>query len=73
MPVLKIDDIAPDGVRIVIDWGTFELGASMFIPCVDTEEAVKQLRKITSRKGIKFSHKAMIVNEKWGVRIWRTL
>ena len=73
MPVLKIDDIAPDGVRIVIDWDAFELGASMFIPCVDTEEALKQLRKIASRKGIKFNHKAMIVNEKWGLRIWRTL
>lgn len=73
MPVLRIHDIAPDGVRIVLDWDAFELGASMFIPCIDTEEAVKQIRKIASQKGFKFKYKPMIVNEKWGVRIWRTL
>lgn len=73
MPVLKKNEIAPDGVRITVDWDSFELDTSMFIPCIDTEEAVKQIRKIASQKGFKFTYKPMIVNEKWGVRIWRTL
>ena len=35
--VLKVDDLNPDGVRIVVKWDDMVVGASVFIPCVKTE------------------------------------
>ena len=32
---LSRSDISPDGVRIIIDWDTFVVGTSIFIPCVN--------------------------------------
>ena len=44
--VLKIDDLNPDGVRVVVKWDNLVVGSSMFIPCVNTEEAMRQAAKI---------------------------
>ena len=51
MPILKIDDIAPDGARIVIDWDNMGIGYSIFIPCLESEQALKQVKVVTDRKG----------------------
>jgi len=40
---LSRSDISPDGVRIVIDWDTFVVGTSIFIPCVNAKQAVTDL------------------------------
>ena len=40
--VLKISDLNPDGVRIIVAWDELVVGASVFIPCINTEEAMKQ-------------------------------
>ena len=73
MPILKIDEIAPDGVKVTIDWDKFVVGSSMFIPCIDNEKCVVQVRKICELKGFKVTHKSVIYGEKLGVRIWRTV
>ena len=44
--VLKLHDINPDGLRIVVDWGAMVVGSSIFIPCVNTTEAIQQVKKI---------------------------
>ena len=71
--VLRTYDLAPDGVRVVIDWGSMVVGASVFVPCINTQGAVKELKRITGEKGWGVAAKVLIENGKLGVRIWRTL
>ena len=70
--VLKIDDIDPDGVRIIIQWDRMPVGASVFIPCVNTDNAVKQVKKICERKGFRVDCRVRIEGKKLGIRVWRT-
>ena len=70
--VMKVDDIAPDSVRIVIDWDAFTVGASMFIPCVDTSKAKEQVKKIALRKNYEILDKICVENNMLGIRFWRT-
>ena len=69
----KTDDLHPDGVRIVVSWAEMPVGASVFVPCVNTEEAKKQAAKIAKKKGWKVQSHIRIEDEKFGVRIWRIL
>lgn len=71
MGVLTIDQIAPDGLLIVVEWDNMRVGSSVFIPCIDTTEAIKQVRRIFERKGWRM--RIAIRPEKgiWGIRIWR--
>lgn len=73
MPILKIDEIAPDGVKITLQWEKFVVGSSMFIPCIDVEEATKQVKRICKEKGFTITCKVVIYNDKFGLRITRTL
>ncbi len=70
---LRTYDIAPDGVRVVIDWDKFVVGTSMFIPCINTTLAVRELTKITSDRSQQIISKIIIEKGCLGVRIWRTM
>lgn len=68
---LKSSDISPDGVRIVIDWDAFVVGTSVFIPCINTKQA---MRDIVAASGI--AHKDLVKRvcvegNRYGVRVWR--
>ena len=52
--VLRVHDINPDGIRVVINWDALVVGASMFIPCINTNQATQQLTTITDKKGRKW-------------------
>lgn len=69
--VLGIYDINPDGVIIEIEWGKFSVGSSIFIPCLNTQLAVEQFRKLAKDKGYKVTSRTRIENGRYGVRIWR--
>ncbi len=71
--VLKIHDVNPDGIRIVLKWDTFVPGSSMFVPCVNTHECIRQLKNITKNKKLCVVTKIVVENERLGVRIWRTV
>ena len=71
--VSKIDDLNPDGVKIVVKWDGLVVGASVFIPCINTEEAMRQAAEITVRKGYETEARVTIENEILGIRIWRTV
>jgi|TARA_R100000995_G_C3457988_1_gene111604 phosphoribosylamine-glycine ligase len=71
--VLKESDLNPDGVRIVVKWDDMEVGASVFVPCINTEEAMRQAAKIVVSKGYKTEARVTIENEILGIRIWRTV
>ncbi len=68
----KLDDIAPDGVRIIVRWDSMGVGASVFIPCINARKAREQVNEIFKRKGWKYLSKTTIESDKLGVRIWRT-
>jgi hypothetical protein len=71
--VLRDDDLNPDGVRIVVAWGSMDIGTSIFIPCVNTEKAKKQIIKFFKRSMWQYVLRVRIENSKLGVRIWRTI
>jgi phosphoribosylamine-glycine ligase len=70
--VLRIDDLNPDGIKIVVKWGKLTTGASVFIPCINTEEAMRQAAKILVDKDYKTEARVVIEGEILGIRIWRT-
>ena len=71
--VLRVHDINPDGIRVVINWDALVVGASMFIPCINTNQATQQLTTITDKKGWKTTTKVTVESGKLGVRMWRTM
>lgn len=69
--ILRTTDIDPDGVRIVINWDAFVVGASIFIPCVNTKLAIKQLEVITNENEYTCRSVVRVEEDKIGVRLWR--
>jgi hypothetical protein len=70
--IIGLDDIYPDDIRIVLDWGGFGTEASMFVPCLNVERCVKQFKAIAERKNVKVRHKILVEGNILGVRFWRT-
>jgi hypothetical protein len=70
---LKFDDIAPDRVKIIVDWDKMVVGASVFIPCINNVKARKQLLDIAQRKNWQIETRVRIENGMFGVRMWRTV
>ena len=68
----KIDDVAPDGVRVVIKWREMVVGASIFIPCINTDKVLTETTQVSHTKGITLEHRVRIEGAKLGVRFWRT-
>lgn len=67
------NEISPDGVVFEVDLDRFAVGTSMFIPCINTDKAVRQIKKITKLTSNQLEYRVVIEAEKYGVRIWRVL
>ena len=70
---LRLDDLNPDGVHITVNWNKLVVGASVFIPCINTEEAMRQAAKILVTKDYKTEARVVVEDEILGIRIWRTV
>ena len=70
---LRIDDLNPDGVKVIVQWDSMVVGASVFIPCVDTEKAKQQITKIAELKTWQVEMRVRIEDRMFGLRIWRTV
>lgn len=59
------------GIDFNINWSKFVVGASFFIPCLDSDIAIKQVKRATRR--LKFGIKTQVVVERGiqGLRVWR--
>jgi hypothetical protein len=59
------------GIDFNINWSKFVVGASFFIPCLDPDIPLKQIKRATKR--LKFRIKTQVVVEKGvqGLRVWR--
>lgn len=71
--ILRTHDINPDGVHIVLNWDAFVVGASFFVPCINTDLAIKQLTTITDNSSQQVTTKIRVENGRLGVRIWRVV
>ena len=71
MGVLKLDDLHPDGVHIVVEWGALRVGSSFFIPCLNTTDAKKQIKGVFARRGWTMRIYIGAENDVWGIRVWR--
>jgi hypothetical protein len=54
-----------------VNWKNFVVGASFFIPCLDTDDALKQVKKTTNRLRYKITSRVVIEKGIYGLRIWR--
>lgn len=70
---IRVGDIAPDGVKVEVDWDKFEPGTSIFIPCVNTVECVRQVFELSRIKDWSLDIRFVIEGGRWGVRFWRIL
>ncbi len=71
--ILKSDDLSPDGVRIVVNWDSMVTSSSVFILCVNVQEALRQIKNIAKTKGWDVETHVRVEDNKLGVRIWRIL
>lgn len=54
-----------------VNWQKFKPGYSIFIPCLDTKQARREVLKVTNRLGFKVLMKGRIEDGVRGLRIWR--
>ena len=66
-------DLAPDEVRIIVDWDKFTIGSSVFVPAINVEELVTQVKLLALRNLWTIEYRQRIENKLWGVRFWRML
>ena len=66
MKPLRLDDLDPDGVKIIVKWDKMVVGASVFIPCINTEKAKKQLKRVAAMKQYETTINICIENGLWG-------
>ena len=69
---LRLYDLNPDGVRIVVDWGAMVVGSSVFIPCINTNKALQQVKRICVEEFEWDVRAKMVIAKPFsGVRVWR--
>lgn len=68
---VRLTDISPDGVRIVVNWEKFVRGASVFIPCVNTRKAVDHILDASELTKSDVTQRVCVEGGKYGVRVWR--
>lgn len=59
------------GVSYEIDWKAFKKGSSFAVPCVNPEEAKKEVQQVTDRLRMKIHTKVVIEDGIKTLRIWR--
>lgn len=60
-----------DGVEYTIDWGSFTVGSSFFIPCLRDADGIERIRRKMDRLGYKVLIKVVIEDGIRGLRVWR--
>lgn len=70
--MLTLYDLDPDGVKIIVDWDSMVVNASVFIPCINTKKTIAECRRIFKLKEWGIEIRVLVEDTKLGVRIWRT-
>jgi hypothetical protein len=69
--ILKVHDLCPDGVRIIVNWERMVTSSSVFIQCINTQAAIEELNKYAAYREWQVETQVRIENNKLGVRMWR--
>jgi hypothetical protein len=59
-------------LSVTIDWKSFVVGSSIFVPCLNRDETEQYLTEQAKRLGYSVTTKKVIYLGKYGVRAWRT-
>ena len=70
--VRRINDLAPDGLRIIVPWHEIEPGMSVFIPCINVVACERQAKQVAARLQISINCRRGTHDNLLGLRIWRT-
>ena len=70
---LKDDELTPDGLRIIVDWNSFIVGSSIFVPAVDVVELIDEVRLIADRNNWQLDYRLRVEDGKLGVRFWNPM
>jgi hypothetical protein len=65
--------ICPDGVVININWESFVIGSSIFIPAINLSRLEKQVQTIAKSRKMQLKGLERIEAGKLGMRFWRLL
>ncbi len=61
-----------NGIDYNIDWRTFKVGGSFFVPCLHLDRSKYVITSTTKRLGYKVLIKPVIEDGIKGLRVWRT-
>ena len=70
--VRRLRDLEPDGLVITVSWEDMDIGASIFVPCMNVDTCKKQVIEIADMFGWFVTTRVCIEDYKLGLRIWRT-
>ena len=59
------------GISFNVNWEEFGVGYSFFIPCLDPEHALEEVKKTTNRLGFGIQTRVVIEENIKGLRVWR--
>lgn len=59
------------GVNYEIDWPKFEKGASITVPCLDPQQAKREVLEVTNRLRLRVHMKVIVEDGVRALRIWR--
>ena len=60
-----------NGVIYNVLWARFKVGTSLFVPCLNVDEAREEITEVTKRLGFKVQIKLVIEDGIRGLRVWR--
>ena len=60
-----------EGISYNVNWRNFKTGYSIFIPCLNSDVAKKEVLRVTKRLKIEVVMKVVIEEGVKGLRIWR--
>ena len=60
-----------EGITYQINWRAFKRGTSFFIPCLNPEAALKEIRRNTKRLKYNVVSKVVIEDNVRGIRTWK--
>lgn len=61
-----------EGVEFLLDWGKFEVGAFVFVPCLDTAKVANELREFCNGNvGYTIQCRSGMYKGMWGVGVRR--
>lgn len=60
-----------NGTDYEIDWPKFQPGSSIFIPAIDTDDAVEAMTRESKRLEFEFVYKVVVEKGVKGIRVWR--